>query len=43
MTCADCRERRPVMVTESVTIGKRVITWTICMACWLVAEKWFNA
>ncbi len=43
MTCADCREQHPVMITESISIGKRVITWTICAACWLLAERLFNA
>ena len=35
MTCADCGELRVVMLTQTVTIGKRVVEWVVCSRCWI--------
>ncbi len=37
--CCDCgltpRDQHAVLLTQTVTIGKRVITWVVCGRCWL--------
>lgn len=35
MTCSTCGERRVVMITESVVINGRRVTWSLCVACWI--------
>lgn len=39
MTCSTCGASRPVMLTHSIRIGKRLITWTLCVSCWRREER----
>lgn len=33
MTCPTCQQRRVVMITHSIVINRRRITWSQCAAC----------
>lgn len=33
MTCSSCRHVRAVTVTQAVRIGRRLVEWTLCVAC----------
>ncbi len=39
VACDTCGERRVVMVTESIAIGKRRVTWVLCSCCWRKEQK----
>ncbi len=39
MKCIDCGERRVVMLTESIVINRRRVTWNVCMRCYLLERK----
>lgn len=39
MTCATCNEKRVVMLSESVMIGRKRVSWVICARCWVAERK----
>lgn len=38
MTCSICGLTCRVLLTHSLRIGKRIVTWTECRRCFAVAE-----
>jgi hypothetical protein len=38
MTCSVCQLERVVVLTHTLRIGRRVVTWTECVPCWREAE-----
>lgn len=39
MTCIDCGEHKPVMLTQTASLGRWRRTWTICVPCHLRYER----
>lgn len=43
MTCSICHRVCIVVLTHTVRLGRRTITWTECRRCWLAEEARFAA
>lgn len=39
MTCIDCGELRPMMLTQTASVGKWKREWTVCVKCARAYER----
>jgi hypothetical protein len=39
MTCSTCNQDRVVTITHTQRIGRRVVTWTVCVGCELAERR----